>query len=210
MTAAGPSWHVVETHPHAEAKAAAHLERQGYATYLPRYLRERRHARRVAIVPAPLFPRYLFVAIDMRTQRWRAIKSTIGVARLVCARSRHREFRVWERRGKAGKAPYANSWSHTGRVPSTMASSNYTSRDVKSGLNRIDCGVPIGDAPVIPRSPLHRRPGLSTGGSNRCAAGFYRHAVPLRVLCADETCEYVAIESTGKHFLSGTALATGK
>ena len=34
-------------------------------TYLPRYLKRRRHARRVDIVAAPLFPRYLFVAIDM-------------------------------------------------------------------------------------------------------------------------------------------------
>jgi transcriptional antiterminator RfaH len=85
MTAAGPSWYVVQTHPHAEAKAAAHLTRQGYSIYLPRYLKQRRHARRLEIMPAPLFPRYLFVAIDMRMQRWRAIHSTFGVARLVCS-----------------------------------------------------------------------------------------------------------------------------
>jgi transcriptional antiterminator RfaH len=84
MSAAGLSWYVVQTHPQAEARAAAHLERQGYGTYLPRYLKQRCHARRVEIVPAPLFPRYLFVAIDMRMQRWRAIRSTVGVARLVC------------------------------------------------------------------------------------------------------------------------------
>jgi transcriptional antiterminator RfaH len=85
MTAAGPSWYVVQTHPHAEAKAAAHLTRQGYSIYLPRYLKQRHHARRLEVVPAPLFPRYLFVAIDMHTQRWRAIHSTCGVARLVCS-----------------------------------------------------------------------------------------------------------------------------
>ncbi len=78
------SWYVVQTHAHAEAKAASHLERQGYSTYLPRYLKRRRHARRVEIVPAPLFPRYLFVAIDVLTQRWRSIQSTIGVSQLVC------------------------------------------------------------------------------------------------------------------------------
>ena len=85
MNAVDPSWYAVQTHPHAEAKAAAHLKRQGYLIYLPRYLKRRRHARRVEIVPAPLFPRYLFVAIDMLTQRWRAVQSTVGVSRLVCS-----------------------------------------------------------------------------------------------------------------------------
>jgi transcriptional antiterminator RfaH len=76
-------WYVVETHPHAEAKAVAHLIRQGFETYFPRYKKRRSHARRVETVAAPLFPRYLFVAIDRTTQRWRAIKSTFGVARLI-------------------------------------------------------------------------------------------------------------------------------
>jgi transcriptional antiterminator RfaH len=34
-------------------------------------------------VARPLFPRYLFVAIDVATQRWRSIQSTIGVSHLV-------------------------------------------------------------------------------------------------------------------------------
>jgi transcriptional antiterminator RfaH len=74
----------VQTHPHVEVRTAAHLERQGYSIYLPRYLKRRRHARRIEIVPAPLFPTYLFVMIEMPRQRWRPIKSTIGVSRLVC------------------------------------------------------------------------------------------------------------------------------
>jgi transcriptional antiterminator RfaH len=76
-------WYVVQTHPRAEAKAALHLNRQGFSTYFPRYLKRRRHARRVETVAAPLFPRYLFVGIDMATQRWRSILSTIGVTQLV-------------------------------------------------------------------------------------------------------------------------------
>ena len=51
---------------------------------MPRYRKRRRHARRVEIVTAPLFPRYLFVAVDLAAQRWRSIQSTFGVARLVC------------------------------------------------------------------------------------------------------------------------------
>jgi transcriptional antiterminator RfaH len=77
-------WYVVQTQPHAETKAMGHLIRQGFDAYLPRYLKRRRHARRVEMVAAPLFPRYLFVTVDMETQRWRSIHSTTGVARLVC------------------------------------------------------------------------------------------------------------------------------
>lgn len=76
-------WYVARTHPHVEAKAQAHLHRQGFATYLPQYLKKRRHARRFDTVQAPLFPCYLFVAIDIQRQRWRSISSTVGVSHLV-------------------------------------------------------------------------------------------------------------------------------
>jgi transcriptional antiterminator RfaH len=84
MTSGEQRWYVVQSQPNAEHKALAHLERQGFGTYLPHYLKRRRHARRVDIVAAPLFPRYLFVAIDMTAQRWRSIYSTVGVSRIVC------------------------------------------------------------------------------------------------------------------------------
>jgi len=77
-------WYVVQSQPNAEAKAVTHLNRQGFETYLPRYLKRRRHARRVDLVAAPLFPRYLFVSVDLESQRWRSIFSTVGVSRLVC------------------------------------------------------------------------------------------------------------------------------
>ncbi len=80
---AGTRWYVVQTQAHAETKAALHLGRQGFATYVPRYLKRRRHARKVETVSAPLFPRYLFVAIDTSSQRWRCVRSTIGVSHLV-------------------------------------------------------------------------------------------------------------------------------
>lgn len=76
-------WYVVHTHPHAEAKAMLNLARQGFLCYLPRYLKRRRHARRLETVAAPLFPRYLFVALDLATARWWPIRSTFGVADLV-------------------------------------------------------------------------------------------------------------------------------
>ena len=79
-----PHWYVAQTHPHSEVKAGLHLSRQGFEIYLPRYLKKRRHARRVDTVAAPLYPGYVFVAIDCEVQRWRSIQSTIGVSRLVC------------------------------------------------------------------------------------------------------------------------------
>ena len=76
-------WYVVQTQVNGEAKAAENLRRQGYETYLPRYLKRRRHARKVDFTAKPLFPRYMFVAIDIATQRWRSVQSTVGVSRLV-------------------------------------------------------------------------------------------------------------------------------
>jgi len=76
-------WCAVQTHVRAEDKAAFHLRRQGYNVFLPKHLKRRKHARRVDWVPAPLFPRYLFVAIDPETTPWRAIHSTVGVSDLV-------------------------------------------------------------------------------------------------------------------------------
>ena len=79
----GARWYVVQTQVNGEFKAARNLLRQGYEIYLPRYLKRRRHARKADMTAKPLFPRYLFVAIDMATQRWRSVQSTFGVARLV-------------------------------------------------------------------------------------------------------------------------------
>lgn len=87
-TERGSRWHVVQTHVNSEGKAAANLARQGFSIYLPRYLKRRSHARKVETVARPLFPRYLFVAIDLASQRWRAIQSTLGVSHLVCVGDR--------------------------------------------------------------------------------------------------------------------------
>jgi transcriptional antiterminator RfaH len=76
-------WYVVQTRANSELKASMNLRRQGFGVYLPRYLKSTRHARRARMVAAPLFPRYLFVEIDVTTQRWRAIQSTIGVSHFV-------------------------------------------------------------------------------------------------------------------------------
>lgn len=77
-------WYVAKTHPSAENKALFHLKRQGFETYLPRYLRRISHARRISWQPRPLFPTYLFVTTSTTQQRWRAINSTVGIAHVIC------------------------------------------------------------------------------------------------------------------------------
>ena len=77
-------WYVAYTQPLAERRAVAHLERQGFDAYLPQCRRIRRHARREETVLRPLFPRYVFVALDLDVDRWHAVNGTMGVSRLVC------------------------------------------------------------------------------------------------------------------------------
>jgi len=78
------AWYAVYTQPSKEALATMNLRRQEFEVYLPRYSKKRSHARKVEWIAAPLFPRYLFVAMDVEKARWRAIHSTIGVSHLVC------------------------------------------------------------------------------------------------------------------------------
>ena len=83
MTTSSRQWFVVQTRPNSERRALANLKRQGFEVYFPAYSKRRSHAGKIDMVTAPLFPRYLFVTVDMVCQRWRSIYSTIGVARLV-------------------------------------------------------------------------------------------------------------------------------
>ena len=76
-------WFAVHSRAHGEERALVNLRRQGFDAWLPLYRKRRRHAGRTEIVLRPLFSRYLFVAVDLAAERWRAILSTYGVAGLV-------------------------------------------------------------------------------------------------------------------------------
>jgi len=77
------AWCAVQTQVRCEDKAAFHLRRQGYTVFLPKHLKRRKHARRIDWVPAPLFPRYLFISLDPRAGQWWSIRSTVGVISLI-------------------------------------------------------------------------------------------------------------------------------
>ena len=77
------TWFAVYTQPNKEAVASHHLQKQGFEILLPKYMKQRRHARKTELVEAPLFPRYLFVGVVRELAQWRVIRSTIGVTDLV-------------------------------------------------------------------------------------------------------------------------------
>src|SRR5919108_2873180 len=76
-------WVVVNTQPHRELLARENLVRQNFDVYCPMVGKRFSHARRSQDVLRPLFPGYLFVAVDPDLQRWRPILSTFGVRTLV-------------------------------------------------------------------------------------------------------------------------------
>ncbi len=76
-------WYVARTLPQRELHASRQLDNQGFRTFVPRFWKNRRHARKVETVLAPLFPRYIFVVVDRTRDRWRSINGTLGVDRLL-------------------------------------------------------------------------------------------------------------------------------
>lgn len=76
-------WYVVRTLAQRERHAVQQLTNQNYRAFLPLHLKNRRHARKVETISAPLFPRYLFVILDLTRDRWRSINGTFGVERLL-------------------------------------------------------------------------------------------------------------------------------
>lgn len=88
MPGDGPLWYAAHTQPRAELKAAERLQEQGFGVFAPQLAKRVRHARRISIVRQPLFPRYVFVAIDVSLQPWPRINGTPGVVRLITAGER--------------------------------------------------------------------------------------------------------------------------
>ena len=83
LLAEGERWYVARTLPQRELHAARQLANQGFRTFVARYCKNRRHARKLEIVSVPLFPRYIFVVVDRTRDRWRSINGTFGIDRLL-------------------------------------------------------------------------------------------------------------------------------
>ena len=76
-------WFAVHTHARAEFVAQKNLERQGYTTYLPLFRTTRKHARKIEVVSAPLFPRYIFVCLVRGMDGPSKVRYSKGVSNIV-------------------------------------------------------------------------------------------------------------------------------
>ena len=78
-------WYLIHTKIRQERCALQNLERQGFECYLPEIHAEKQRRGTLAVVPEPLFPRYLFIRLgtSLEAQSWAPIRSTTGVSRLV-------------------------------------------------------------------------------------------------------------------------------
>lgn len=134
-------WYAVFCKPGDESVAEANLERQGFRAYCPRIA-----ATRNGIGRAPLFPRYLFVELDLDHAPWRAVNGTYGVVGLV----------------QFGQRPSALP---VGVIEEIM------SREGLDGLIQLPEQVPFlhGDSVVVEAGPLFEQLGIYQGqaGSGR-------------------------------------------
>ena len=77
------NWYVIHALSNQEFRAKLNLQRQNYIVYLPQYIGTRKHARKVEKIVKPLFPRYLFVQLDLLNENIASINSTFGVNKIV-------------------------------------------------------------------------------------------------------------------------------
>ncbi len=76
-------WYLVQFKPNSHSIALRNLNRQGFETFLPMLSVTSRVGSRFVPKSRPLFPGYLFVALDPVQGEWRKVNSTYGVARII-------------------------------------------------------------------------------------------------------------------------------
>ncbi len=77
------SWFLAQVKPNSHAIAQRNLSRQGFATFLPMQEETSRVRGKFTTRLRPLFPGYVFVALDMARGHSRAVNSTLGLTGLV-------------------------------------------------------------------------------------------------------------------------------
>ena len=73
-------WFALMSKPQKDAYAEEQLNNQGYTTYRPLAIRERRRSGKLIKITESLFPRYMFIKLDTVNDNWSPIQSTYGVS----------------------------------------------------------------------------------------------------------------------------------
>lgn len=76
-------WYAIHTKARQEALAAEHLRRQTFEVYLPNIKQRHSYRGQWREKIEPLFPRYLFIRLDLGEENIAPIRSTRGVTKLV-------------------------------------------------------------------------------------------------------------------------------
>ena len=74
-------WVLAHTKAKQEKRANENLKKQGFKTFLPLILSP--HNGSKINQPVPIFPRYLFVEIDLSLENWGVVNSSYGVSNIV-------------------------------------------------------------------------------------------------------------------------------
>ena len=69
------NWYLIKTKPQQEAIATQNLTNQNFNVFFPKAVINNK--------TTPLFPSYLFIELDDKTQNWTPIRSTKGVSNFV-------------------------------------------------------------------------------------------------------------------------------
>lgn len=77
------AWFLAQLRPNCAQIAERNLGRQGIESFLPVEDQTRQRNGRFVTVTAPVFPGYIFVALDAAQGLWRKVNSTYGITKLV-------------------------------------------------------------------------------------------------------------------------------
>ena len=83
MSNTSKSWAILQFKPNAHILAERNLNRQGFETFLPFIEATKYKNKQIISTHRPLFPGYMFVALEINNISWHKINYTYGVSKLL-------------------------------------------------------------------------------------------------------------------------------
>lgn len=72
------NWYALAVQPRKERYVSMQLSAKGYSFRCPQYVKTIKHARRTTRAAYPLFPGYIFVALNLEASNWRQVNWMAG------------------------------------------------------------------------------------------------------------------------------------